>query len=566
MTRSDCGCLETFGKPHFRVNRVIVRALSLCLAVFIFSTSYAQTIQGGATITGDQEMRSFTAAVVVDGVTLFHLRGVSALPAKVRAALVEKQIKAVAKDLAVSASSVRVETVDDRSRIVAAEYEIVILVDADARVEGVSRKVLSEVYAGRIAKAIEAYRHDRRPGSLLLDSVYAVVATVVLVFLLWGVHRTTRKLETVLERRYKGRVQSIEEKLHAAVQAEQIWRALRGLVAALRWLLFLELSLLYLQYVLGLYPWTRGFSQKLLQLVLAPIQRMAISIVEYIPSAIFLIILALLIRFILKAFWILFDAIARESVKIRRFEPEWAWPTYRIVRGVVIVLAVIIAYPYVPGSDSAAFKGISVFVGVLLSLGSSSLVSNIIAGYIMTYRRTFKMGDRVMIENTIGEDVMDVRLLVTVLRSIKNEEVVVPNSTILSNQVINYSSLAREKGLILHTTVGVGYDAPWRQVEAMLLMAADRTQGLRKDSVPFVWHTSLGDFAVNYELNVYCEKAYDMFDLYTELHRNILDVFNEYKVQIMTPSYEMDSVQPKIVPREQWFAAPAKPQDAGVNR
>jgi len=565
MTRSDCGCLETFGKPHFRVNRVIVRALSLCLAVFIFSTSYAQTIQGGATITGDQEMRSFTAAVVVDGVTLFHLRGVSALPAKVRAALVEKQIKAVAKDLAVSASSVRVETVDDRSRIVAAEYEIVILVDADARVEGVSRKVLSEVYAGRIAKAIEAYRHDRRPGSLLLDSVYAVVATVVLVFLLWGVHRTTRKLETVLERRYKGRVQSIEEKLHAAVQAEQIWRALRGLVAALRWLLFLELSLLYLQYVLGLYPWTRGFSQKLLQLVLAPIQRMAISIVEYIPSAIFLIILALLIRFILKAFWILFDAIARESVKIRRFEPEWAWPTYRIVRGVVIVLAVIIAYPYVPGSDSAAFKGISVFVGVLLSLGSSSLVSNIIAGYIMTYRRTFKMGDRVMIENTIG-DVMDVRLLVTVLRSIKNEEVVVPNSTILSNQVINYSSLAREKGLILHTTVGVGYDAPWRQVEAMLLMAADRTQGIRKDLIPFVWHTSLGDFAVNYELNVYCEKAHEMFDLYTELHRNILDVFNEYKVQIMTPSYEMDSVQPKIVPHEQWFAAPAKPQDAGVNR
>ena len=215
------------------------------------------------------------------------------------------------------------------------------------------------------------------------------------------------------------------------------------------------------------------------------------------------------------------------------------------------------AYPYIPGSSSAAFKGVSIFLGVIFSLGSSSVLSNIVAGYTITYRRAFKVGDRIMINDLIGE-VTDRSVLVTRLRSLKNEEIVIPNSIVLNSNVINYSTEAVSNGLILHTTVGIGYEVPWRQVEAMLLLAAERTKGPRTEPKPFVLQQSLGDFAVNYELNVYIDDVKHMMQLYSALHRNVLDVFNEYNVQIMTPNYERDAEQPKVVPPDQWYTPPAK--------
>ena len=260
----------------------------------------------------------------------------------------------------------------------------------------------------------------------------------------------------------------------------------------------------------------------------------------------------------------LFGAIRGGRIKFASFDAEWAWPTYRLLRLLVIAFALVVAYPYIPGSSSDAFKGISLFLGVLFSLGSSSVISNVIAGYTMTYRRAFKVGDRVKIGDTVG-DVAEIRLLVTHVHSLKNEEVIIPNSTILNTDIINYSSMARGKGLILHTTVGIGYEVPWRQVEAMLLMAADRTAGLPKEPKPYVLQRSLGDFAVNYELNVYCNDAKQTMPLYSALHQNIQDVFNEYGIQIMTPAYEADTEIPKVVPKDQWFAAPAKaPVNADV--
>ena len=256
-----------------------------------------------------------------------------------------------------------------------------------------------------------------------------------------------------------------------------------------------------------------------------------------------------------------FSAIARGSIRLTNFAPEWAWPTYKIARFAIVAFGVIVAYPYIPGSESAAFKGVSLFIGVVFSLGSSSAIANLIAGYLMTYRRAFKVGDRVQIGDMLG-DVIETRLQATHLRTLKNEELVVPNSLLLNSQVMNYSSLAAKQGLILHTTVGIGYETPWRQVEAMLLLAAERTSGLLKEPAPFVLQKSLGDFAVNYELNVYCGDPHAMLPLYTALHRHILDVFNEYGVQIMTPAYRDDPEQPKLVPREQWYAAPASPGDA----
>jgi small-conductance mechanosensitive channel len=241
---------------------------------------------------------------------------------------------------------------------------------------------------------------------------------------------------------------------------------------------------------------------------------------------------------------------------VTNFAPEWSVPTYRLVKLGVIAFALVVAYPHIPGSGSEAFKGLSIFFGVLLSIGSSSLVSNSIAGYALIYRQLFAVGDRVQIGETVGE-VLEMHMQVTRIRTIKNEEVIVPNSTILNSVVINFSSLAQSRGLILHTTVGIGYETPWRQVEGMLLLAAKRTPEVLAEPPPFVLQKNLGDFAVTYELNAYTSSSSDLAQKYHALHANILDVFNEYGVQIMTPAYEGDPSSPKIVAKERWHQEPS---------
>ena len=204
-------------------------------------------------------------------------------------------------------------------------------------------------------------------------------------------------------------------------------------------------------------------------------------------------------------------------------------------------------------ADSTSIK-----VDSITSYDLKSLMSFIIAGFALTYRRAFLVGDRVRIADFAG-DVLDTRLQVTILRTVKNEEIIVPNSMILNTHVINYSAKARERGLILHTSVTIGYDTPWRQVYPMLQMAAQKTPGLLAEPEPFVLQRSLDDFYVTYELNVYTDKPEKMTVFYSELHQNILDVFNEYGVQIMSPNYVADRAEPAIVTKEHWYIPPAKP-------
>jgi len=316
------------------------------------------------------------------------------------------------------------------------------------------------------------------------------------------------------------------------------------------------LTVLYLRYAFALFPWTYGVAVNIDQWFFAPITVLWSGFVAKMPNLIFLAVLALVVRYALRLVYLFFVAIGEGKLEFKDFDPSWSEPTYKLVRVAIIAFALIVAYPYIPGSSSEAFKGVSIFFGVVFSLGSTSTISNLLAGYMMIYRRAFREGDVVKIAGLLGY-VSRVRLQVTHLRNAKNEEIVIPNSTILAGEVINYSSLAKSDGLILHTTVGIGYETPWRQVEAMLIEAAERTEGIRKDSKPFVLQTALGDFAVTYEINVYCEEPRRMLRIYSALHGNILDVFNEYGIQIMTPAYEGDPDEPKIVPRDKWHTPPA---------
>jgi small-conductance mechanosensitive channel len=502
---------------------------------------------------------SSLAPVVVDGDTLFQVRGVSAYPAQRRATEIAGRIRDLASDRSLTVDSLRVEDTELGTKVVAAGRTVFVLVDADAQLEGISRHVLAEVYRLRTADAIRQYRADRDPGMLWSAVARAFGATIALVLGLMLTTRILRWLRATLERRFRHRLPDLGVGSVSVVRGEQLWQGMHSTFRLLSVLVTLLLIYAYFNYVLVLFPWTRGLGHNLSAMLLRPLATLAAGAIAYLPNIIFLIVLALITKWVLRLSRLFFRRVADGTVTLGGFEPDWALPTDRIVRLLVIAFALVVAYPYIPGSGSDAFKGITLLTGLIFSLGSPSVIGNLVAGQSLAFRRAFKIGDRVKIGEHIGE-VLQIRLLTTYLRSPKNEQVVIPNSTILNSEVINFTALAATRGLILHSIVGIGYETPWRQVEAMLLEAAGRTPGLLREPPPFVLQRALATFSVDYEINVYTDAPERMLPLYSALHANILDVFNEYGVQIMTPAYEGDPEKPKVVAREEWFLAPAKEQ------
>jgi small-conductance mechanosensitive channel len=504
-----------------------------------------------------------TAPVEVDGTVLFRVRGTTSLPAEARARAIRDRIEGAARDTSVTPESIQAVEREGTLWIVAGDRLIVPIVEADAAVESVSRSDLAAAHVFGLRRAVSEYRSARAATALRRSALATLAATLLFVASIWVVVRLWRWFDRRVTARWQARIHTVGIQSFELLRADRIWHGVHNALHVLRTIALLAMGLTYVAYALSRWPWTRGLARDVVGLVLGPLEVIGQGIVEQIPSLVFLIVLFYVFRFGLRLVKLFFESIASGTVTLHGFDAEWALPTYKIVRIAIVAFGLIVAYPYIPGSQSAAFKGISLFIGVVFSLGSSSAISNIIAGYMMTYRRAFKVGDRVKIGDTVG-DVIEVRLQVTHLRSYKNEEIIIPNSQILSGEVLNYSSLSRAGGLLLHTEVGIGYETSWRQVEAMLLAAAARTDGLAAEPAPFVMLKRLGDFAVTYELNAACMDARMMNPLYTALHRNILDVFNEYGVQIMTPAYEGDPEKPKVVPPAEWYAAPASPAPATV--
>jgi small-conductance mechanosensitive channel len=499
-----------------------------------------------------------SAPVVVNGEVRFHVIGESAYPAKRRADKITRRIEGLAKDPKFDPKTLRIKDIGDYHQIFPGESSesVLSVLEADAKFAGIRRSVHAVTLRQIVAESVIDYRHDHMPAVLIKKAVYALGSALLLIAVLFGVLWGFRRIDGFLERRVKLQMQNLEVRSNRIFRGGQLWSLLHSALRILRKLVVLFLVYVFADFALSLFPQTRYTAYMLFKFVFAPLGYMVEAIIDFIPQLIYLVVLFFIARYGLKLAHGMFDAIDTKRLQIKGFEVDWAWPTYRIVRIGIILFALVIAYPFIPGSESAAFKGVSVLLGILFSLGSTSVISNVIAGYTMTYRRAFRVGDRVKIGDTLG-DVTEMRVLVTHLRSLKNEEVVVPNSAILGGEITNYSTMAHDQGLILHTMVGIGYDVPWRQVEAMLLLAAENTDGLLKEPKPFIQQKALADFAVNYELNAYCDNASKMMELYTEMHRNIQDVFNENGVQIMSPAYKVDPAEPKVVPKERWYTPPA---------
>lgn len=402
---------------------------------------------------------------------------------------------------------------------------------------------------------MKQYREDHTLGRMIRGGIYALITTAVCILLIVGLFRVRKKLS----KRLTDRITRGEHETPAEVIGFRVGhyfaQPLVVISRAAFWILLVALAQAYFTLLLGLFASTQYTSYQMTRWLFSESAKFGNSVIAYIPNLVLLAVICVVTSYLIRVNQYFFGELRDGKVTIGGFYPDWAEPTAKLVRALILLASVIVAFPHLPGSESPAFKGISVFLGVLLFLGSTSAVAHGVAGTILTYMRGFQVGDFVRIGNDVGE-VIEKKLLVTRICTQKSEVITIPNGTVLGGVVVNYSAEARKRGVIFHTVVTIGYNAPWRQVHDLLVAAALATEGILHDPLPFVLETGLNDFYVSYELNAYTAKPREMQNIYSALHQNIQDKFNESGVEINSPHYaalrdgNVTTIPQKYVPKE----------------
>src|SRR5271167_4887898 len=413
---------------------------------------------------------------------------------------------------------------------------LTIVTNDDAKGMHIARVLLAKYYTGQIRNAITQVRQEHSAKFLIRAAIYAVVTLLLYLLIVWLVVVGSRWLLRRLQRPEASLIKGIKIQQSEILAGQRLARILAGIVRLVRAVLLLILTWVFLGAEFNYFPWTRVHGRHLLEYVRTPIGFVGTAVLNYLPNLFYILVILAVMYYVMKLVRILAREFERGNIRIRGFYPEWIQPTYRIVRFLLIAFAGVLVYPYLPGENSPAFKGVGIFLGVLVSLGSTSAVANVVAGIMLTYTRGFRVGDWVKIGDNIG-DVISQNMLATHLRTFQQEEVVIPNSVVLNSHVINYSLLGQTEGVILHTSATIGYDVPWRTVERLMIEAALKTPDILADPAPFVLQKALDDSYVQYEINAYTRNPHAMFITYSNLHSNIQDCFYAAGVEIMSPVY-----------------------------
>jgi small-conductance mechanosensitive channel len=508
-------------------------------------------------VSGAPEIESDTPAstVVVDGRTLFTVvappgRGVTA---EARALSIAQRIEEAALDSLLADPTVTARKEEDGISLMAGRHLLMLVRPSDAAQQGLSPERHVELAAPIIERAIRDYRAERQGWRLARSAGGASLIVVALLVLLFVYSRLYRRLSLRVLVGTRRRLEEVEGALSGAIEVSSMRTALALALSTVNAFVWIVALAFCLEACLALFPQTRGFAVDSLRSIMAPLAATARALLASIPALVFVAVVVIAARILLRINDAVFQRIEAGRRVVEGFPPEWARPTRRLLSIVIVAAAVVMAFPYIPGSGSEAFKGISILLGVLVSLGSSSVVSNFLSGLLLMYMRVLRHGEIVRIGDTLGT-VIESGLLVTRLRTLRETEVAIPNLTILNAKVTNHSRSGRA---LLPTAVTIGYSAPWRQVEAMLENAAAATEGILRDPKPFVVQSGLEDFYVRYELWVALADPWDLPRTMARLHRNIQDEFNAHGVQIMSPHYMTDPSTPAVVPRESWHLAPA---------
>ena len=484
-------------------------------------------------------LREHTAGVpvVVEGDTLFYLyanRG--GYSPRDRAAMISENIMKIVKDRSLHADTIHALETDGYTDIMFGDRVILSLTDNDALWQNTTRKELAQTYLPLLDNRIRELREGISLKGILIRAALFILVLVLQYLLFRLTNYLFRKLRVMILRFREQHLNPIFIRDYELLNKEQQGKILIFLSNIVRYIvLFFQLTI-SVPILFAIFPQTEQLALKIFLYILEPIKMVATSVVEYIPNLFIITVIWLCIRYLIKGLHYISREIEQEKLKINGFYPDWARPTFNIVRFLLYAFMIAMIYPYLPGSDSGVFQGISVFVGLIISLGSSTVIGNIIAGLVITYMRPFKLGDRIRLNDTTG-NVIEKTPFVTRLRTTKNEVVTIPNSFIMSSHTVNFSESARQFGLIIHTTVTIGYDAPWRQVHQLLINATRLTPGVLEHPKPFVLETELQDYYPCYQINAYIKEADKYGDIMSALHQNIQDIFNEAGVEIMSPHY-----------------------------
>ena len=484
-------------------------------------------------------LRQFTPGVpvVVEGDTLFYLytkRG-GYTPLQ-RAEMIDAAIMQLGKRFTLHPDSVYIESSDIVTDLMYGNKVIASFTDQDGLWEGRSREQLATDKRKIVVQKLKELKEEHSLWQLGKRILYFVLVLAGQYLLFWLTGWLFRKLKVRIQKLKDTRLKPISIQNYELLDTQRQVNLLIFLSNLLRYVIMLLQLLITVPLLFAIFPQTKGLAYQIFSYIWNPIKNILVGIVDYIPNLFAILIICFAVKYLVRLVHYLSREVEAGRLKFGGFYPDWAMPTYHIIRLLLYAFMIAMIYPYLPGAKNGVFQGISVFVGLIISLGSSTVIGNVIAGLVITYMRPFKLGDRIQLNDTTG-NVIEKTPLVTRIKTPKNEVVTIPNSFIMSSHTVNYSASAREYGLIIHSEVTIGYDVPWRQVHQLLIEAALNTPGVIDDPRPFVLETSLSDWYPVYQINAYIREADKLAQIYSDLHQNIQDRFNEAGVEIMSPHY-----------------------------
>ena len=453
-----------------------------------------------------------------------------------RAEAISKRIHDITDNFRFNPDSLKIEESDITTDIVYYDKIIMSISEKDALWNNTAKTELANDYKKIITASILKYKSEISFASLAKEISLALLVLLIIGLLIFYVRKFSNWVARKIQEQEGKLINGV--KIHnytlfdSKVQVEVVLR----LNTILKWIIIILIIYIALPILFGIFPWTQNFAETLFGYILNPVKKIALGLWNYLPNLITIIVILVVFRYVFKGLQFLKSEIEKGDLNIPGFYPDWANPTYQIIRILVLAFMIVVIFPYLPNNDSRVFQGVSVFLGFLFTFSSAGSLSNIIAGLVLTYMRLFNIGDRVKIGDVTG-DVIEKSLLVTRIRTVKNEIISIPNSTVMNSHTINYSSDAPDKGLIIHTTVTIGYDVSWREMHQALTDAALKTEFILQEPIPFVLQTSLDDFYVSYQINAYTREASKQSIIYSNLHQNIQDLCNERGIEIMSPHY-----------------------------
>ncbi|HUF26511.1 MAG TPA: mechanosensitive ion channel domain-containing protein [Gemmatimonadaceae bacterium] len=543
-----------------------LRALALSLAIMLpiaaspfgpASASAQATAAAPNTSTSAQATPGDSATLTLSNVRVFVFRvPLGALSPEARAAGARTRIERIAERGL--SDSVMAERRPEGFVLLAGSEPVLTVTPGDVDVAaGETLDGLARQTATRLRTVLAAEIQQRSLIHILRGILFALVATGIFVFTIRALRLGRRFALRKIPDPYDPRLPRLRLAGFTILTANQLLIFVQRAVDLLAWGTGVFVAYLWLAYVLTRFAFSRPWGEILGEYLVRTVGGLALGAIIAIPDLFTVFLIFIVTRWIARLVTAFFDAVERDEVHVPWVHSETANPTRRIITAMLWLFAIVVAYPYLPGSQTDAFKGVSVFAGLLITLGSTGIVNQAMSGLVLMYSRALKPGDYVRIGETEGV-VTTLGMLSTKIRTNKREEVTVPNAVVVTANIKNYSRLSTDEGVILHTPVTIGYDTPWRQVHGLLLLAAERTEGLRRTPQPFVQQTALSDFYVEYQLNAHLEKPERRLAVMSELHGHIIDCFNEYGVQITSPNYVADPKQRKVVPPDRWYEAPAR--------